>query len=56
MYFGTLAALDRLIDRGEPVGDLPGTAQSFRHPTQEMGEPQGGHCFAEFLKAGAQQP
>ena len=34
-FFGALGARDRLLDRGEPVGDLPGTAQSFCHQERE---------------------
>jgi hypothetical protein len=44
-----------LIDRGEAVGDLPGTAQGLRHLTQK-GEAKHGVRLAEVDKAGAQQP
>ena len=54
-FFGMLGSRHRLLDHGEPVGDLPGTGQGFRH--QERDEPQGDELgFAEFVKAGAQQP
>jgi hypothetical protein len=36
MLFGALGARDRLLDRGEPVGVLPGAAQSVRHQTLEV--------------------
>jgi hypothetical protein len=52
MLFGALGARDRLLDRGERVGVLPGTAQSFCH--QERYEPQdGGPGLAEFVQAAA---
>jgi hypothetical protein len=55
MLFGALGTRDLLLDRGEPFGVLPGTAQSFCH--QERDEPQdGGPLLAKFVEAGAQQP
>ena len=32
-FFGALGADDRLLDHGEPVGDLPGMAQGLCHLT-----------------------
>jgi hypothetical protein len=55
-FFGALGARECLIDRDEPVGDLSGTAQGFRHLTQERDMPKGGIVLAEFVEAGAQQP
>jgi hypothetical protein len=38
-FFGAFGSLDRLLNRGESVGDLPGTAQGFGHLAQEREEP-----------------
>src|SRR5271168_4650179 len=55
MLFGALGVCDRLLDRGEPFGVMPGTAQSLCH--QERDEPEdGGLDLAEFVEAGARQP
>jgi hypothetical protein len=53
--FGAIGPCQRLLDRGKSLRDLAGTAQGFPHLTQEREEPQRGPCFAEFVKAGAQQ-
>jgi hypothetical protein len=53
-FVGVLSARNRLLDRDEPVGDLPGTAQGFYHQqgVDLPGEPGG----AAFVEASAQQP
>jgi hypothetical protein len=53
MFFGTLTAFNRLIDRGERVGGLPSTAQGFRCLTQKV--VKRGIGLAEVVEAGAQQ-
>jgi hypothetical protein len=53
-FFGGLGADDRLLDRGEPVGDLPATPQGLRH--KERKEPRGEPGRGWFAEGGAQQP
>src|ERR1700738_1989492 len=53
-FFGALGSQDRLLDRGEPVGNLPGPAPSLGH--QKPKEPWDGSDRGGFGKGGAQQP
>ena len=53
-FFAALGADERLLDRGDPVGDLPGTAQGLCH--NERKEPRDGPGRTWFVETGAQQP
>jgi hypothetical protein len=53
-FFAALGVDYRLLDRGEPVGDLPGTAQGLCH--EGCKEPRDGPGRAWFDEGGAQQP
>ena len=52
--FGLLARGDRLLDNGEPIGDLPGAAQGFGCLSQKYEGPRGEALLPEFVKAGTQ--
>jgi transposase len=53
-FFTAFGADDRFVDRGEPVGDLPGPAPSLCH--KERKEPRNGPGPTWFVEGGAQQP
>ena len=54
--FGLLARGDRLLDNGQPIGDIPSAAQGLSRLSQEYEGPLGEALFPKFVTAGTQQP